>query len=156
MSKNNPVPLNVGSLFGGAYKFRVPIYQRSYAWGKDEIHTLLDDVRDYQDKKRDYYIGSLVVSGARSPVGPTAPYGQSSQFNPKYTSFLPEDPMMSAQVGDTPRIEYGQPTPLLEQQQAVPIVPAREALVEEIVRGRTGRPGGNMFQNRRRDRLLRG
>ena len=74
MSKNDPVPLSVGSLFGGDYKFRVPIYQRSYAWGKDEIHTLLEDVRDYQEKKRDYYIGSLVVSGAQSPASPMAPF----------------------------------------------------------------------------------
>lgn len=55
------------------------------------------------------------------PQGARAPYGQASQFNPQYSSFLPGDPNASANVGDPTRMEYGAPTPLLQQQQAAPM-----------------------------------
>ena len=41
--------------------YEVPIYQRNYAWGKDEITALVQDVYDaYTAKKENYYIGTLV------------------------------------------------------------------------------------------------
>ena len=42
--------------------YEVPIYQRNYAWGKDEISALVQDVFDsYQkDIASNYYIGTLV------------------------------------------------------------------------------------------------
>lgn len=41
----------------------VPIYQRNYAWGKEEIDLLLDDIWNAFEtkKKNNYYIGSLIV-----------------------------------------------------------------------------------------------
>lgn len=45
----------------------VPMYQRNYAWGEAEIHQLIQDVLDYQQKNQrqgatqPYYIGTLVV-----------------------------------------------------------------------------------------------
>lgn len=48
--------------------YRIPIYQRAYAWTASEIHTLLRDIRDARLKNgthgpvRDYYLGSLVVN----------------------------------------------------------------------------------------------
>ena len=56
-----------------------------------------------------------------SPQGQQTPYGFASQFNPQYSSFLPADPMASAQLGDPTRQEFGAPTQLLEQQRAAPI-----------------------------------
>ena len=51
------------------------------------------------------------------------PYGQSpAHFNPQFRSYLPEDPMASAQLGDPVRQEYGDRTPLLEQQQQANVV----------------------------------
>jgi len=55
------------------------------------------------------------------PGGNQTPYGQASQFNPQYSSFLPQDQMASAQLGDPTYQQYGAPTPLLQQQQAAPI-----------------------------------
>jgi len=50
------------------------------------------------------------------------PYGQSpAHFNPQFRSYLPEDTMASAQLGDPVRQEYGDRTPLLEQQQSAPM-----------------------------------
>ena len=44
-------------------KYVVPLYQRNYAWRKDEIEQLLQDVYESFLKNRDgyYFIGSLVV-----------------------------------------------------------------------------------------------
>lgn len=45
-------------------KYIVPIYQRNYAWGKDEIELLIQDIEEAQRKaeSKNYYIGSLVVA----------------------------------------------------------------------------------------------
>jgi hypothetical protein len=41
--------------------YEVPIYQRNYAWEKDEISALIQDVYDaYNAKKPTYFIGTLV------------------------------------------------------------------------------------------------
>ena len=40
----------------------VPIYQRNYAWGEDQITQLLQDIYDAsQNEESNYFIGSLVV-----------------------------------------------------------------------------------------------
>lgn len=50
-----------------ACRYVVPMYQRNYAWGEAEIHQLIQDVLDYQQKSQKhptvqpYYIGTLVV-----------------------------------------------------------------------------------------------
>jgi len=43
--------------------YEIPIYQRNFAWGKDEIFTLVQDVYDAykNDKNSVYYIGTLVT-----------------------------------------------------------------------------------------------
>ncbi len=43
--------------------YQIPIYQRNYAWEKDEIEALIDDVYDSMLKNDDspYYIGTLVT-----------------------------------------------------------------------------------------------
>ncbi|GAA1531999.1 DUF262 domain-containing protein [Brevibacterium picturae] len=70
-------PLSVRDIFE-TDSYRVPLYQRSYAWTEAEIHTLLRDIRDARldsrvqaasHERRDYYIGSLVVNAERSAEG---------------------------------------------------------------------------------------
>ncbi|WP_282353130.1 DUF262 domain-containing protein [Pseudomonas sp. PS01303] len=54
--------LSVAELFGvGAYK--IPLYQRNYAWGEAEIEQLLRDILDMAlcDCSSTYYLGTLVV-----------------------------------------------------------------------------------------------
>ncbi|MCH5318948.1 MAG: DUF262 domain-containing protein [Paramuribaculum sp.] len=43
--------------------YRIPIYQRNYAWDEDQISALIKDVKDAFDKDPDsvYYIGTLVT-----------------------------------------------------------------------------------------------
>lgn len=43
--------------------YAIPLYQRNFAWTYDEIEQLLNDVADaYQEKRDNYYIGTLVVN----------------------------------------------------------------------------------------------
>lgn len=67
---NNILPLrelSIKDLCGGqnANAFVVPVYQRNYAWGKEEITALVQDVYDAFTKpdaeKTVYYIGTLVT-----------------------------------------------------------------------------------------------
>ena len=41
------------------YNFRIPLYQRKYAWSEDEVNALLEDL--LSNKNSDYYIGNIVV-----------------------------------------------------------------------------------------------
>ena len=56
MSKTDNLKFSVEKIFES--KYLIPIYQRNYAWGKDEIEMLLDDIKSNDDG---YFIGSLVV-----------------------------------------------------------------------------------------------
>jgi len=44
-------------------RFKVPAYQRSYAWEVDHVEALLDDVKEaIANKEREYFLGSIVVT----------------------------------------------------------------------------------------------
>lgn len=51
-------------IFSNNERYRIPIYQRNFAWGEKEILELLLDIYNQykNDKESNYYIGSLVVS----------------------------------------------------------------------------------------------
>ena len=59
--------LTVSDLFDNENKcnYIIPIYQRNYAWGDNEISSLLQDIKNACEKNKEqdkkYYIGSLVV-----------------------------------------------------------------------------------------------
>ncbi len=65
---NDTIPLeeiSIKDLFlDKEFNFKIPVYQRNYAWKKDEIKTLINDIRDvFSDPKHPiYYIGTLVTS----------------------------------------------------------------------------------------------
>lgn len=44
-------------------EYRIPIYQRNYAWGVDETTQLIEDIADYAKgtPESNYYIGNLIV-----------------------------------------------------------------------------------------------
>lgn len=56
--------VSINQLFSGNEKsvYEIPIYQRNYAWEKDEISALIQDIYDAYTKpsKQPYYIGTLV------------------------------------------------------------------------------------------------
>lgn len=59
MSIEQPIELKVNELFFNDF-YSIPIYQRSYAWGKDQIEQLITDIYDATDKDK-YFLGSLIV-----------------------------------------------------------------------------------------------
>lgn len=57
-----PEEFSVLDVFRGT-EYRVPIYQRNYAWTKDEIEQLLNDINDINSSfDGKYYLGSLIVN----------------------------------------------------------------------------------------------
>ena len=65
MEKNLPLKeLSINDVFNGSdnVTYEIPIYQRNYAWEKDEIAALVRDVWDACEKSKGiYYIGTLVT-----------------------------------------------------------------------------------------------
>lgn len=61
-NKQLPEQLDVGALLTNDI-YRIPMYQRNYAWEEGEITQLIQDVVDYQKdhQGQNYYIGTLVV-----------------------------------------------------------------------------------------------
>lgn len=64
-TNNNYVKtLTINELLNKKDKYIIPIYQRNYAWGDDEISLLIQDLWNAYEKNKDknnYYIGSLVI-----------------------------------------------------------------------------------------------
>ena len=54
--------LTIRNLLSGS-EYRIPIYQRNYAWGVAEVTQLIQDVADYakENQNDNYYVGTLVV-----------------------------------------------------------------------------------------------
>tara|TARA_B100002049_G_scaffold83872_1_gene61889 strand:+ start:1746 stop:3638 length:1893 start_codon:yes stop_codon:yes gene_type:complete len=50
---------SLGELLCNGLKFRIPIYQRNYAWGETEIKRLLFDIMENTEDS--YYLGTLVL-----------------------------------------------------------------------------------------------
>ena len=50
---------SLGELLCNGLKFRIPIYQRNYAWGETEIKRLLFDIME--NREDSYYLGTLVL-----------------------------------------------------------------------------------------------
>lgn len=68
MANNEDIQqFTITELFTSNDKYRIPIYQRNYAWGKGEVEQLIQDILDFSIEnknlvpKKNYYIGTLVV-----------------------------------------------------------------------------------------------
>ncbi|HBT88344.1 DUF262 domain-containing HNH endonuclease family protein [Desulfobacter sp.] len=68
---NHIEQFSVKSLLKGDVLYRIPMYQRNYAWDEGEITQLIQDVIDYSDRKQHYYIGTLVVFERSATNGAT-------------------------------------------------------------------------------------
>jgi Uncharacterized conserved protein len=63
--------LSVQHLLAGDVLYRIPMYQRNYAWDEGEITQLIQDVIDYSNREQHYYIGTLVVFERQAANGAT-------------------------------------------------------------------------------------
>jgi hypothetical protein len=63
-TQNEPRQYTIRELFTSKFHFSIPLYQRAYAWGPNEINTLIDDIINADDPGHRidrYSLGSLVV-----------------------------------------------------------------------------------------------
>ena len=69
MSKHNTVEiLNVEQIFNSRYV--VPLYQRNFAWGEEQISQLLQDINEsIKVKDQQCFIGSLVTIRRQDAIG---------------------------------------------------------------------------------------
>lgn len=68
MTESKAVRLTVGELFQQGERYTIPIYQRNYAWGREQIEQLMTDVIDAaQDPSvNQYFLGNLIVAHSAS------------------------------------------------------------------------------------------
>lgn len=64
-SQNISIQLEgIGDLISNK-KFKVPAYQRAYAWEEEHVTSLLNDLKDaIANKEKEYFLGSLVVTSS--------------------------------------------------------------------------------------------
>ncbi|QEZ90296.1 DUF262 and DUF1524 domain-containing protein (plasmid) [Aliarcobacter cibarius] len=60
-NKQDIQSFKIVELFKSNNEYRIPIYQRNYAWNKSEVEQLIQDILDFSISKTPYYIGTLVV-----------------------------------------------------------------------------------------------
>lgn len=53
---------NLEKFFAGKF-FRVPNYQRDYAWGTDNVDDLFEDILESIETKTNHYIGTFILAG---------------------------------------------------------------------------------------------
>ena len=59
----NPTLCTVAQLFSDQTTYRIPIYQRNYAWRAEQIEQLISDVVDAMlDGDDEYFLGNLIVT----------------------------------------------------------------------------------------------
>ncbi|WP_368570903.1 DUF262 domain-containing protein [Acinetobacter haemolyticus] len=66
-SQNISIQLEgIGDLISNK-KFKVPAYQRAYAWEEEHVSSLLNDLKDaIANKEKEYFLGSVVVTSTDS------------------------------------------------------------------------------------------
>lgn len=58
---------SIAEIFDANSRYVIPLYQRNYAWGEDQIEALFQDIYEaWNSKTEQYYIGSLVVLKRRN------------------------------------------------------------------------------------------
>lgn len=63
-------PLTVGELFGYESYYTVPLYQRGYSWGSEEVRELLKDLTEAHDSfpNEAYLLGQIIVCPSTTPL----------------------------------------------------------------------------------------
>lgn len=57
----------LSKIVSSRFIFNIPIYQRLYVWGTDQINTLLDDlVNSFKKEEIQYYLGGIMITESKS------------------------------------------------------------------------------------------
>jgi uncharacterized protein with ParB-like and HNH nuclease domain len=58
----------IGEILIGENQYRVPTYQRDFAWTVDDVETLWDDITgSIKNNSKEYFIGAIVTSRTDDP-----------------------------------------------------------------------------------------
>src|SRR5687767_10230348 len=59
-------------LFEASARYKAPVFQRPYVWGKHEIEALAEDI-ETADPQIGQFLGAIVLNDLGRPSGPTSP-----------------------------------------------------------------------------------
>lgn len=62
-----PLSLSIKELFGNTNSlYKIPLYQRPYKWGDDQVDKLWDDIFEaYENNEDNYFLGSIITAKPR-------------------------------------------------------------------------------------------
>ncbi|WP_434343776.1 DUF262 domain-containing protein [Mycoplasma sp. 06067-C1-B144P-99-0482-3] len=66
-------PRSVKEMFYYLQIVEIPLYQRQYCWSKENIHSLLNDLLDRDQDKRQHFFGT--TTEATAPIDTDSPNG---------------------------------------------------------------------------------
>ena len=52
--------LNIDEIFDSSTQYKIPMYQRGFAWSQDQLKQLILDIKNTEPDK-EYFLGSLIV-----------------------------------------------------------------------------------------------
>lgn len=61
LSDKNSLDSLISSNNGTFVRFNIPMYQRLYVWGDEQIKTLMEDILDAYERNEDIFIGTVVL-----------------------------------------------------------------------------------------------
>lgn len=67
-STSNSEGIDVLFPLKGNEKYLIPLYQRAYAWGNEQIEQLIEDIDNLDANNKNYYLGSLIVAKKKQDV----------------------------------------------------------------------------------------
>ncbi|GAA4873515.1 DUF262 domain-containing protein [Serinicoccus chungangensis] len=104
---DQPQAIPVGKLFcNHGDRYSIPLYQRNYTWGEEEIHRLIHDVLDEaeRDDQKAYFLGNLVVAPPSDPRDPFDVIDGQQRLTTLY--ILLTRPELQGQVGSLQPLVY--------------------------------------------------
>ena len=92
---------DLSKLFSGEVRYHVPIYQRPYSWGNDELRSLIENLSDAFQKQEPVFMGTIQFS---APV-PLDPDGKKRSYDiidgqQRLTTFLILQCVLDALTGN--------------------------------------------------------
>lgn len=67
LSDKNSLDRLISSKNGTCVRFNIPMYQRLYVWGEEQVKTLMKDILDAYERNEDIFIGTVVLKEQAEP-----------------------------------------------------------------------------------------
>src|SRR4051812_13812050 len=85
---NQPERLRMGDLLGNRIPFRIPVYQRGYAWERDELEDFMADVGSLDaDHEASHFFGGILSVQKAAPETLTGHFFELVDGQQRITTF---------------------------------------------------------------------